>query len=199
MGMRRTSHGFSLLELMVVIAIVGLVSGVVLASFSGGIRVWESAQTLTQIEQEAYFSIENLRRDLANTFEFYDLGVLGEQGHVGLPALVPTVDADGNSGMRIGTVKYLHNAAEKELYRLTWPYPGREEDATRELMAEGVDSVFFSYLEPGADADDGWTGAWQTSTNFPAAVAVEIKFAHNGQELSIRREVPLMEGLWREE
>ena len=57
-------RGFSLLELMVVVSIVGLVIGVVVACFSGGIRVWESARILTHVEQEMYFGVENVRRDI---------------------------------------------------------------------------------------------------------------------------------------
>jgi type II secretory pathway pseudopilin PulG len=184
---------------MVVISIVGLVSGVVLASFSGGIRVWESASILTHIEQESYFAAESIRRDLASTFPFYDLGVKGEEGHVSFPGLIPWVDDESASGLRVGTVKYLHNQAEGELYRLIWPYPGLEEDASSELIAEGVEAVRFSYLKPGADPEDGWVGSWQTATNFPVAVAVEMTVGHKGQQLVIRREVPLMEGLWRED
>lgn len=199
MSRSQARRGFSLLELMVVIAIVGLVAGVVLAAFSGGIRVWESANALTRVEQEAYFGSENVRRDLANTFAFHDLGIAGEQSFVSFPGLVPAVDDDGNESFRVGTIKYLHDNYEKQLYRLAWPYPEQEDNAFREVLASGVEAVFFQYLKPGADVEDGWTGSWQTPTNFPAAVAVEMSFGYGGQALVVRREIPLMEALWRED
>jgi type II secretory pathway pseudopilin PulG len=184
---------------MVVIAIVGLVAGVVVASFSGGISVWESASILTQVEREAYFSAENIRRDISGTFAFHDLGFRGTPQNIAFPGLVPVVDGDGNPRFRIGTVKYVYNSQGRSLARLTWAYPYPEDSADAEEVAEGVDAVQFSYLAPGADSEDGWTPEWEAATNFPAAVRMDIRISHKGRELAVRRDVPLMEGLWRKQ
>lgn len=190
-------RGFTLLELLVVISIVGLVAGVVVASFSGGIRVWESASILTRVEQEAYFSAEYIRRDIASTFEFHDLGFKGDAVTLHFPGLVPVVDKEGETRFHIGTIRYLYNQAERALYRLAWPYPYSEDDADSELIAGGIDSLRLYYLEPGEAVDDDWLEAWQQTTNFPAAVRIEISISGGGQKLTVDREIPLMESLWR--
>lgn len=195
---RYRSRAFTLIELMVVIAIVGLVAGVVVASFSGGIGVWESASILTHVEREAYFGAESIRRDIAGTFDFHDLGFKGAADNVSFPGLVPVADAEGATRFRIGTVKYLHDAAGKSLERLTWQYPYTEESAFPEIIAEGVESIRFSYLAAGADTDDGWVSDWEAATNFPAAFRMDFTISHQGRELVVQREVPLTEGLWRE-
>ena len=193
------NSAFSLIELMVVIAIVGLVAGVVVASFSGGIGVWESASILTQVESEAYFSAENVRHDLSCTFAFYDLGFKGKPDQVSFPGIVPFVDGEGASRMRIGTVKYVHNPQVKSLTRLTWVYPYPEDSAYVEEVAGGVQAIQFSYLAPGADVEDGWVSEWDAPTNFPAAVRMDFTVVHKGRELTVHRDVPLTEGLWRKQ
>lgn len=190
--------GFSLIELMVVIAIIGLIAGVVVASFSGGIKVWESASMLTRVEQDVYFSAENIRRDVANTFQFHDLEFRGEKDYVSFPGLISVTDEEGETGIHIGTVKYLRNRSDGSLVRLAWPYPDIEENADIEFIAGGIQAVSFGYLKPGADRSSDWAESWQSQSNFPAAFRMDISFTNRGQSLVLSREIPLTEGLWRD-
>jgi len=196
---RPSTRGFSLLELLVVIMIIGLVAGVVAASFSGGIRVWESASLLTRVEQEVYFSVEIMRRDIASTFSFYGLGFKGESSQLSFPGLVPVFDDSGGTRFMPGTVKYLYRADDRTLRRLTWRYPGAEDNAAGEVIAEGIESLNISYLKPASRDADDWLNAWNSPTNFPAAIRFELSVSNRVQALVIEREVPLLENLWREE
>ena len=193
-------RGFSLLELMVVVSIVGLVIGVVVACFSGGIRVWESARILTHVEQEMYFGVENVRRDIANTFAFHDIQFVGSEQEVSFPALFESTGEDGEQELHIGTVKYQYNGADRTLIRLVWAYPGVEDNAEWEVIATGMDSLQFRYRGgPDSGAGDEWIGTWQDPTNFPAAVNVELQLSEMGRVLVADRHIPLVEGLWRAE
>jgi prepilin-type N-terminal cleavage/methylation domain-containing protein len=200
MTARSDRRGFSLLELMVVVAILGLVAGVVVASFSGGLRVWESARVLTHVEQEVYFGVENVRRDIANTFAFHDIKFAGSEREVSFPAVFEVPGEDGEPELRIGTVKYQYSGDDRTLMRLAWPYPGVEDSADREIIAEGVESVRFRY-RGGPDSASGseWIGTWQHPTNFPAAVNIELKLSEMGPALAIDRDIPLVEGLWHDD
>jgi len=189
--------GFSLLELMVVVAIVGLVVSVVVACFSGGIRVWESARILTHVEQEAYFGVENIRRDIANTFRFKGIKFQGSENDMSFPAVIEVSDGEGGVQSRIGTVKYFFNASDKTLMRLFWPYPASEESAVSELIAS-VESASFRYREEAPADAAGWIEAWSQPTSFPSAVSIELKMP-DMQNIVVEREIPLMEGLWRDD
>ena len=190
---RAKQSGFSLLELMVVLAIVGLITGVVVACFSGGIRVWESARILTSVEQEAYFGVEYFRRDMANTFRFQGIKFVGGEHELSLPALLETADEDGGSLDRIGTVKYYHDPSLQTLNRMQWLYPGTEEDAEWEVIAKDVQTLKFAYR---GGSEDEWSGKWGEPTNFPSTVKIELLMSQGGRDIGVDREFPLMEDLW---
>lgn len=189
------TRGFSLIELMVVLAIVGVVVGVVAACLSGGIRVWESARILTSVEQEAYFGVEYFRRDVANTFRFSGIKFVGGESEVSFPSLIEAVDEDGASESRIGTVKYFYDPAQQTVNRMLWPYPSNEEEGEVEVIARNVQSLKFAYQ---SGASDERSGAWTQPTNFPAAVSMELRMSQGGRDIAVDREVPLMEDLWRD-
>jgi prepilin-type N-terminal cleavage/methylation domain-containing protein len=202
MKRRRSYHkgGFSLLELMVVVSIIGLVTGVVVASFSGGIRVWESARVLTHVEQELYFAVESVRKDLVNTYRFHGISFSGAEREVSFPALLLVQGEDGLREKRVGSVKYLFNPADQTLNRYTWVFPGGEDGADREIVAGGIRGIRFSYLDgDGLDDEGAVLDIWKDPTNFPAVVTMDLIMDGGGagSEVVIKRQFPLGEGLWR--
>lgn len=191
--------GFSLLELMVVVSIIGLVTGVVVASFSGGIRVWESARVLTHVEQELYFAVESVRKDLVNTFKFHGINFSGAEREISFPALLEVPGEDGVQEKRLGSVRYVFNSADQTLSRHVWSFPGAGDDAGMEVVASGVRSVLFGYLDEKSLEDDGaWREVWRDPTNFPAAVRMDLIIdSGQGAEAAVQRQFLLLEGLWR--
>jgi len=191
--------GFSLLELMVVVSIIGLVTGVVVASFSGGIKVWESARVLTHVEQELYFAVESVRKDLVNTYRFHGISFSGAEREVSFPALLRVTGEEGLQEKRVGSVKYKFNPAEQTLSRYVWAFPGGEDGADREVVAGGISGVRFTYLDGDGLADDGAVlDVWQDPTNFPAVVTMDLIMGGGraGSEVVIQRQFLLREGLW---
>lgn len=188
---------FTLLELLVVLALVGVIAGVVAASFNGGIKVWETARNLTDIEQEVYFAAEYMKRDVASTFTFDGIGFSGHRADMGFPAIV---DAGGGDGACIGTVKYVFNQGAGTISRLQWRYPASAESAQAEVVAGGVKSISCQYLDPLSGDDSGeWKSEWTSVSNYPAAVRVRAVFEKRGQEVELDRYILLAEGLWRQE
>ena len=193
-------RGFSLLELIVVVSIVGVISTVVVASLSAGIRVWESARALTALEQELYFGVELFRRDTVNTFAFHAIKFSGEEHTVSMPSVLSSYDEDGEGVQRVGTVKYVFDEAGQSLVRMAWPFPEKEDTAVSEVIAEDIQSVNFRYLDGSdEDAGSGWVGLWDHPTNFPAAVSIELQMTSGGQVFAVERQFPLVEGLWLDE
>lgn len=192
--------GFTLLELMVVVSLIGLVAGVVIASFSGGIRVWESARSLTRVEQDLYFAFESVRKDLVNTYRFHGIQFSGSEREISFPALLLIEGEGAVQEKRVGSVKYVFNPSDSTLNRYAWAFPGSEEDAGRETIAGGIKAVRFGYIG-GDGLKDGRTllDTWQDPTNFPAAVTMSLIMESGaaGSEAVIQEQFIMVEGLWR--
>ena len=101
--------GFTLIEILVVTAIVALVVGVISACLAAGFRVWESARTCNAVESQAMLGLAILEKDLANGFVFQPVEFKGDASRLAFPCLIPWasggIQADRELRVeRIGTV-----------------------------------------------------------------------------------------------
>jgi prepilin-type N-terminal cleavage/methylation domain-containing protein len=167
---------FTLIEVMVVLLILGVTIAVIGACLAAGIRVWDSARTFGAVESDALLAIEQIGRDLRNTFEFNDIPFEGDERAVAFPGIVRT-GAEGAS--RLGRIRYALDTAEHRLIRETAVYDGRGnlEKERREALAGGVRELALAYWQ--TPRDDSPAG---TATNLPAAVDITMTLITGPEE-----------------
>lgn len=178
--------GFTLLELLIVTAILGIVTAAIGACLAAGIRVWTIARSFGAVENDAWIALELVQRDVENALPFEPIAFEGDETSIAFAGLVR--DADGGGG-RIGTIRYAFDRAERSLLRESQPYTVRSSPGqpVREVVLEGVESLRITYarLERNTGEAIEQTG-WNSATSMPDTVAFELRMrgAHPPDRLS---------------
>lgn len=192
---RGTGRGFTLIEILVVTAIVGLVVAAVAACISAGLRVWESAQTMNNVERESHFALETIKKDLMNSFPFYGLPFDGAADKAGFPGAV-RVNAGmaGGGGLeeKIGRIEYGLDGEKKAFLRKEQVFPlTARQEVSQTVVAEGVVKLRFQYMDLPGQGSGAWLDRWTDPTNHPAAVRVELFLAGTRGQIKTERVIVL--------
>lgn len=189
MSIRR---GFTLLEVLVVVAILGIVIAAIGACLAAGMRVWDSAHKYAESEPQVAVALAILERDVINTFPFYSGSFSGTADSVTMPALMRS----GNEGevdvRRIGTVRYSWVRDRGEVMRKAWVYPLPEpSDSVGEVLARSVQRVRFRYGAAG-EPDGTWRESWTDSSNAPFRVGIDVELSADAGGYRMERTVVRM-------
>ena len=183
------SQGFTIVELLVSLALLALVAGTVVATFDGGIRVWERLRAQGTQEQWFELAFERFRHDLRKMRHFQPVPIKGSYDRISFPGIVASETTDGQTIDEIGEVGYFYNSSRKMLCRAEHPYRElryrRLTDACHPVV-EGIDRVhlsFYKYDE--ATGEGGWSSSWDMADQPPLAVKLELGY----QDPSTRRMV----------
>lgn len=185
---QRWTVGFSLIELLVVTAILGLVVTAIGACLAGGFRLWDAAQHFGRGESDAYYALHVMSRDLRNTFPCYcDRSFVGTQYKVSFPAMV--AGTPGENPDRVGLIEYVYDQRERVLLRRllsdSVSAPILEEVATSD-----VDAFSLSYRERLEDGSIG--GERDSTTNMPFSVDIRLTLGeHDREAMELQRIVIL--------
>jgi prepilin-type N-terminal cleavage/methylation domain-containing protein len=129
----RPAGGFSLIELIMVIVLLGVVAAVAAPVLSGGFRAYFIGRDITETDWQARVALERMSRELRTVRAPADLTLTSASD-------ITFTDVDGNSiRYCMGTVAGCPGAAG-ELMRNTQP------------LAAGISGLTFSYLTRAAAA-----------------------------------------------
>ena len=185
---RRHAAAFTLVELLVVMAILAILIGVIGACLSGAIRVWDAVRTHGETEAQMSIAMRILERDIANATPFCDVGFRGDAAEMTFAGLLRgasgasapagwrdvTVGADSSCALAV--VRYRYEASRMALLRSRQPC--RPETAVAgsgsETLLTGVQELSFQYEAVGEDGTRRTQAEWNSRTNFPAAVRVDL-------------------------
>jgi prepilin-type N-terminal cleavage/methylation domain-containing protein len=179
---RGRSTAFTLVELLVVTAILALVVSVIGACLSGGIRAWETAREFGSAEAQAAIGLRILERDIMNSFPFYAVPMTGSREEI---TFAGPVRGGETMSERIGTVLYRYDRYRGTLERKTWTFPGEEPQAG-EIVVPVAASLVFRYRSA---PDGAWAEAWTDVTNRPFAIEVELGLDDSPSGLTITRTI----------
>ncbi|MBN1557400.1 MAG: prepilin-type N-terminal cleavage/methylation domain-containing protein [Lentisphaerae bacterium] len=173
------SRAFTLLELLIVVAILSVVIGVVAACLTSGMRVWEEARAFSLGEAEADLALIQFERDVRNMFPFYGIPFEGEAEAVTLSGRVGREDSPD----RPGGIRYRFDRAAGALLRETWPFPAAGPEPRPETLVDDVAQAALDYfvVPPGEGASEG---QWMTqTTNMPRAVRLSLRLGGSDETL----------------
>jgi prepilin-type N-terminal cleavage/methylation domain-containing protein len=191
----RRRGGFTLIEILVVTAIVGLVVAAVASCITAGLRVWEAAQSINIVERESYVAFETVKRDLMNSFPVHGVRFEGNSGGVAFPGALKVKAADLKGWEeRVGRVEYSFDPQRKVLVRKEqgFPYQGQPL-LSSEIVAGNVMGLRFQYMGMAGSGQGAWMETWTDPTNHPAAVKFELLMSGARGPLSMERTIVLPE------
>lgn len=183
---RARCQSFSLIELLVVLAILGLALGVTGAVFAAGLRVWDTAQTFRRVEAEALLGLEIMERDVAGMLPTVAGGMYGD----GEGMVFIVVEHDTTGRERLHVVRYSWSAEDGTVRRWMAPIPAQAgRDDRSETVVQGVADLRLDYYELPREQDTAgqWTGHWTNPTNIPGGVRVFLVLQENTRRISMTR------------
>jgi type II secretory pathway pseudopilin PulG len=213
------SGGFTLIELMLVAAMMGAIGLTIVATFAGGLKIFNRMENYTATRAEVLLAAEKMERDLRNTFPLKGIDFIGDAEKMTFPAILKTALSEEQIKESPGSVSYYRGGQEdgSALFREEKTYTQalkREGSARGSIMdlvpVEDVNFQYFSY-DPDAKAYS-WVDAWDKSEseededevvkatkntdtleerpeNLPLGVKLKMSYRDGGKTLTLERTV----------
>jgi prepilin-type N-terminal cleavage/methylation domain-containing protein len=184
---RSSCRAFSLIELLVVTAILGLVIGAIGACLAGGFRLWDAAQHFGTGESRAYMGLHTMVRDLRNTFPCHcGAAFTGESYEMAFPAMVAGLPGEAKD--QIGTIQYVFERSEQRVLRRI--LDNAEQVVSEEIALYPVEDLTFVYRQRLASGAAG--PELNLTTNIPFVVDVRFTLEPDGPDaLELHRTIVL--------
>jgi general secretion pathway protein J len=186
--------GFTLLELMISLTIMGLILVLVFGAFRIGSRAWEKGEKDVEAHQRERIVLELLKRQIASASPrqirledqepFYMRGdsrtlefttcvpalAAGKSGMVYVRYEVREAEADGGKELLLYEKDMIRLATDKD--RGDWA----EDDAY--LLIPEAEEIDFAYLRPAKDEEEtsGWQDRWDPEKDPGLPLAVRVTY-----------------------
>ncbi len=185
---RWSAQGFTLVELLVTLAVLGLLLVLLSGALRLGARVWESAVAHSDDTNRMEATLSYLRRAIATTVPPsaaspapLAAGLVGGADWLEFVAPAPRHMAVGGNVRT--TLTLVRTAAARALTAVWLPAHPRSSDAAADwrrevLLADGLTGLEVAYLDAGHDdAIAEWHDSWTESTRLPAAIRLRVTLA----------------------
>jgi prepilin-type N-terminal cleavage/methylation domain-containing protein len=179
----RNERGYSLIELLVVLALMGLIA----IAMSGGIRfgakVWERTGTQVELLEQTQ-GAQVLLRNLLSTVapRLFDPGNPNEDTFVGdrrrMSFTAPLSPSLGQGGLaRFNLTASSENGATA--LEIAWKPRHGASVQSKQLLLRGAGAIAFSYATVDATGAIAWTDNWTADAGTPVLIRIRADFAQS--------------------
>jgi general secretion pathway protein J len=196
-GLRTAEHGFTLLELLAAITLLGLLMAALFGGLRLGARVWEAADarleasTTTQILQDFVrqrlaetLPLEGIQPELAEAGGIQPL-FLGTEEAVRFAGLLPENLGAGIYLMELAKSGDLEGSGNLVLrWRPFEPYDQTAEEVEPEerVLVENIEALELAYFGTVDSAQPpDWWQTWEGRPELPRLIRVRVRFAENDE------------------
>ena len=169
-----SKRGFTLIELVLVTAILAVIGMAVYGTFSNGLNIWEKV-TEDSVEEDIYLFFEKISVDLRNSFKLTGLRFKGGKTKVSFPSMIKYKGEDGLENT-IGEVTYYIDRKKKALMRREANYSEiyRKKPGSVRMLSENISSLQFKYyVYEEKYKKYAWVTDWQLSDEYFGEVVEE--------------------------
>jgi prepilin-type N-terminal cleavage/methylation domain-containing protein len=184
--------GFSLVELLVVTAMLGIISLAIFSTFNNGFKIWQRInKPLGQEDLSLFF--DKLNQDLNNCVKSGNIPFTGDQNNLGIPALV------NSSRLKIKTVglaTYSYDQQSGVLNRQQKDFSqiySRQESDMQPLLKNIGSFKFEYYCFDKQKQEYLWKEVWSDS-GIPLAIRVELSLNDSSGSDKIIRSITIHVG-----
>jgi len=185
-------HGFTLLELMISLTIVGLILLIVFGALRIGARAWEKGEKDVEIHQRQRVILENMKRQIASTClreimseDQKEVFFRGDRESMEFMSRLPMVPTTRSGMVYVKYVVREEEGGEKKrlmLYEKDVVFLEKEKDIDDQDEADffelipGAESIEFEYLKGPEDKDGNpeWQETWDPDNDPGIPLAVKI-------------------------
>lgn len=168
--MRGRRKGFTFVEMMVVLALFGILGVSLFSSFSMGLKVWKRSASLNLVPRKALLGLERFSIDMRRAANYSLIGLVGSSKEVMFANI-----ANGD----VRNISYVFSPDDGGLLKVQQSARGilDGEDVQQRRLFTGAKNVSFSYF--GWDNQTGnytFTDEWESaSAGLPFAVRIAIE------------------------
>ena len=173
-------HGFTLIELMVSLAIFSVITLAVYSAFAGGVGAWRRAQEFSSTYQTARLVLDDLAHELTNAVSISGTDFVGESQKLSFLTVRHHRDPKGRpADPRIMRVSYEirreRTSATYSLVRAEAPDGDGAREGATDLIVSPISKLEFLYTHKD---DKGqivpWKDAWRVSEAIPLGVKITL-------------------------
>jgi prepilin-type N-terminal cleavage/methylation domain-containing protein len=193
----RNQRGYSLVELLVVLALMGLIAVAMSGGIRFGTRVWERTGAQVETQEQMQGAQALLRAVLSRTApRLFDPVLAAQETFAGSPnqmSFIATMPpALGGSGLARFTLQ-ASPSDDGVALQIAWTPERGERTERRQVLLRGARAISFAYakVEPGSGPQ--WSESWASDLGMPALVRIRADFAqsatHHWPELIVRARI----------
>lgn len=173
--------GFTFIEMIIVVSMVGVISLAVYAMLNNGLKIWQKVnQALPQEDLAIFF--DHFATDLKNTCLFKEIKFIGNKERVEFPLLVNSLQLEKKT---IGKVAYIYEEHQGLLLRRESDYSQvyLDRDTSSQPVIKNIKSLKFQYYFLDTEHNEySWQDEWRAE-GLPLAVRIELEL-ENGTEIN---------------
>lgn len=182
----KRANGFTLMEILVAMTILGIALGVIFGALRLGIRSWEKGNQSAEASQRQRIALDLISQDIKSAF-FAELSeavvFVGGEDELRLFTTTKGINPNYNiAGPR--PVSYYVKEEEGLYLKEGYPWATTAEDAFQQgeelLLDPEVTSVRFRYYGGDAQGESPWAEVWDSKEKKKLPVAVEITVSYGG-------------------
>ena len=183
------SHGFTLVELLIALAIVGALVTILLGGLRVGLEAWRAGEDRAELHQRFRSAIELLQRSIASTYPYRGkltgeevvLLFRGTADRLEFVTEVPPFPTPAPIAFSAVSVS-LGGTERPGLTVTTKPLPNHDpfEGGTATVIDPEVARLEFSYVNPDGEVVEGWNGTEEN--RLPRAVRLALTVRSRGRE-----------------
>lgn len=169
---KKNNPGFTLVEMLIVAAMLSVVSLAVYAVFNSGTKIWDRVNTQAP-EEDLNIFFDKFTTDLKNSFKFTGIDFLGREDEFEFSTLVSSQRLNKKT---VGQVVYSYDPMKKTLNREQRDFSQvyNEENGPITISLKDVTRLKFQYYFYDDEAKEYyWLDEWFEKT-LPLAVRIEL-------------------------
>jgi len=174
-------RGFTLIEMLIVTAIISVVALAIYATLNNGITIWQKVNRQLP-EEDLNIFFDKFSLDLRNSFKFTGINFSGTIDTLEFPTLVESRRLQKRT---VGKVIYAYEPATRTLNRYQLDFAGVYSDESNASSQQSLRNVralkFQYYLYDEQNKVYLWQDEW-SKEDLPLAVKVELEF-DDGKEI----------------
>lgn len=174
----RKNNAFTLIEMLIVTAMLSIVSLAVYATFNNGIKIWQKInQEIPAEDMDIFF--EKFTSDLKNSLKISSIDFYGQEDRFELPTLVNS----RKLGITVGRVRYRFDYAKGEITRQKMDYSDIYNGGMgiEEALLRNVKSLKFQYYIYDSEKQKYLWQDEQIKQGLPLALRIELELKNNDQ------------------
>ena len=168
--------GFTLIEILVVMAIFGVIFASLYSGYSLGMHVWRAfCKGGVAADRHLWLGLEKIAKDVKSIFICDTIKFEGEDDSISFPSV---------QGHEIMQVEYFYKKGKKTLYLTKTKYADllEEKESKEKREVFKAENLEFSYLYFDPDKNTFyWSSDWLLEDELPKAMRLE--FESNGKEI----------------